>query len=238
MTFTGFPDAALDFYEGLLADNTKAYWTDHRSVYDEAVAGPMKELLAALEPEFGAVKLFRPYRDVRFAKDKTPYKGHAAAAAQDAGQALYLQFGADGLMLAGGLWMAATDQARRLRAAIAEDLPGTALVTVLDRLTADGFQVGGHRLVRVPKEHADAPRQDLLTLTSLTASQQHLPAPWLHTPAAYDRIAAAWRALGPLNAWLDQHVGASRTPARGASPPARGVSPPARGVSPPARGVS
>ncbi len=216
MTFTGFPDAALDFYEGLEADNSKAYWTDHKPVYDQAVAAPMKELLAALEPEFGPVKFFRPYRDVRFSKDKIPYKDHAAAAAEDAGQALYLQLGADGLMLAGGLHMAATDQARRLRAAIADDLSGGTLGGILEQLTADGFAFGGDRLVRVPKEHADAPRQELLTLKSLTASQHHRPAPWLHTAKAYDRIATAWRALGPLNAWLHQHVGASRAPGRGA----------------------
>ena len=208
--FTGFPEAALDFYEGLESDNTKAYWTDHKPVYDAAVQTPARALVAALEPEFGPVKFFRPYRDVRFSKDKIPYKTHAAMAAEDDGQALYLHVGADGLMLAGGLYMATTDQARRLRAAIADDLPGTALIKVIKRLTAQGFQVSGDRLKRMPKEHADAPRQDLLTLKSLTAGVQHPPQPWLHTPEAYDRIVAAWRALGPLNAWLGQHVGAPR----------------------------
>ena len=208
--FVGFPEAALDFYEGLESDNSKAYWTDHKPVYDVAVQTPMRALVAALEPEFGAVKFFRPYRDVRFSKDKVPSTTHAAIAAEDAGQALDLQVGADGLMLAGGLYMAATDQARRLRAAIADDRPGRALVKVLARLDSQGYQVNGDRLKRVPKEHADAPRQDLLTLKSLTAGVQHPPAPWLHTPEAYDRIVTAWRDLSPLNAWLHQHVGAPR----------------------------
>ena len=208
--FAGFPEAALDFYEGLESDNSKAYWTDHKPVYDVAVQTPMRALVAALEPEFGPVKFFRPYRDVRFSKDKVPYKTHAAIAADDAGQALYLQVGADGLMLAGGLYLAATDQARRLRAAIADDRPGRALVKVLTRLGNQGYQVSGDRLKRVPKEHADAPRQDLVTLKSLTAGVQHPPQPWLHTPEAYDRIVTAWRDLSALNAWLHQHVGASR----------------------------
>lgn len=209
--FTGFPEAALDFYEGLEADNTKAYWTDHKQVYDDAVQTPMRALVTGLESEFGPVKFFRPYRDVRFSKDKIPYKTHAAIAAEDAGLALYLQFGADGLMLAGGLHMATTDQARRLRTAIADDLPGAALTKVVKGLGRHGFRVDGERLQRVPKEHAEAPRQELLTLKSLTAAQQHPPAPWLHTPEAYDRIVAAWRAMGPLNAWLTQHVGPPRT---------------------------
>lgn len=72
MMFTGFPEQALVFYEGLRADNTKAYWQDHRATYDACVKAPMEALLAALEPEFGPAKFFRPYRDVRFSKDNPP----------------------------------------------------------------------------------------------------------------------------------------------------------------------
>ena len=60
-------------------DNTKSFWTAHKDVYDTAVKAPMAALVAALEPEFGKAKVFRPYRDVRFAKDKTPYKTHQGA---------------------------------------------------------------------------------------------------------------------------------------------------------------
>ena len=79
MDFTGFPVAALDFYDDLEMDNTKSFWEAHKAVYADSVAAPMKALTAALEPEFGAPKVFRPYRDVRFAKDKTPYKTHQGA---------------------------------------------------------------------------------------------------------------------------------------------------------------
>ena len=64
--FAGIPIAALDFYEDLEADNSKAFWTAHKHVYDEAVRGPMDALLAELSAEFGTPKVFRPYRDVRF----------------------------------------------------------------------------------------------------------------------------------------------------------------------------
>ncbi len=50
---TGFPEEALVFYEGLEADNTKAYWTDHKDVYDTCVRAPLDALLAELAPEFG-----------------------------------------------------------------------------------------------------------------------------------------------------------------------------------------
>jgi uncharacterized protein (TIGR02453 family) len=212
VTFRGFPESALDFYEGLLADNSKAYWTDHRSTYDDAVRAPMQALLDALGPEFGEAKLFRPYRDVRFSKDKTPYKTHAAAAVGDDVQGgLYVQLSADGLLLAGGAHGLATDQARRLRSAAAEDRPGGALVALLDRLRAQGWTVEGERLKRVPPDlPKDSPRADLLTLKTLWAAKHLEPGPWLHTAEAAEVVAAAWREVAPLNDWLAQHVGPTR----------------------------
>ena len=78
MVFSGWAEEALDFYEGLEADNTKTYWTRQRAVYDEQILHPMMELLDELGPEFGESKIFRPYRDVRFSKDKTPCAAVAA----------------------------------------------------------------------------------------------------------------------------------------------------------------
>lgn len=213
MSFEGFPEQALIFYEGLEADNTKAYWSDHKATYDTCVAAPMQALLAELEPEFGPAKLFRPYRDVRFAKDKTPYKTQAAAVVRGDGEdALYLALSADGLFLGGGYHHLATDQARRLREAIADDRTGPPLATLLDTLRAAGWDVGGEQLARIPKPWDDGhPRAALLRSKSLTASRAHPPAAWLHTPAALARVAQQWRQLGPLNDWLRQRVGVSRT---------------------------
>ncbi len=83
MSFQGWPEAALDFFEGLEHDNSKAYWTAHRHIYDEAVLGPMTELTEDLGQEFGPVKIFRPYRDIRFSADKSPYRTEAGAIARD-----------------------------------------------------------------------------------------------------------------------------------------------------------
>ncbi len=212
-TTLGFPERALDFYEGLEADNSKAYWTAHREVYQACVRGPLEALLAALEPEFGPAKIFRPYRDVRFSRDKTPYKTAAAAAIGDDVQGgLYVQLSAAGLLVAGGAHGLTTDQARRLRAAVADDRSGEALVQVLQELGDAGFTVEAERLKRVPRElPADSPRADLLTCKTLFAARSHEPQEWLHTPEVVERVAADWRALRPLNDWLRQHVGPPRT---------------------------
>jgi uncharacterized protein (TIGR02453 family) len=204
----GFPEEALVFYEGLEADNTKAYWTDHKAVYERAVREPLDALLAELAPEFGTAKVFRPYRDVRFSKDKTPYKTAAAAVVEGDGS-LYLQLGADGLYVGGGYWHTETDQVQRLRAAVDDDRSGRALQAVLDGLA--GWEVMGERLKRVPKPYApDHPRADLLVHKTLAAGLRFEPAEWLHTAECGERVAAAWRQVQPLNAWLAQHVGPTR----------------------------
>ena len=84
MGFRGWPAEAIEFYEGLEADNSKTYWTENKSVYENLVLRPMTELLAELTPEFGGSKIFRPYRDVRFSTDKAPYKTTIAATSSTA----------------------------------------------------------------------------------------------------------------------------------------------------------
>ena len=210
--FEGFPEQALVFYEGLEADNTKAFWQDHKAVYERAVKAPMEALLADLAPEFGPAKMFRPYRDVRFSADKTPYKTHAAGVVEGRG-ALYVQLGADGLYVGGGYWHTQTDQVQRLRAAVDDDLSGRQLQAVLDGL--DGWEVIGERLQRLPKPYApDHPRADLLRHKGLAAGLRFEPAEWLHEPECGLRVAQAWRQVLPLNAWLDQHVGPTHVPPR------------------------
>jgi uncharacterized protein (TIGR02453 family) len=207
LTFDGFPDQALVFYEGLEADNSKAYWSDHKAVYDECVAAPMKALLSELEPTFGTAKLFRPYRDVRFSKDKTPYKTRQYAVVHLGDQGLYVGIDANGLHLGGGMFHAGPEQVQRLRTAVDDERTGAALTKLLVTLRRKGWQVGGDQLKRVPKPWDDShPRADLLRHKSLISWVDHAPEDWLHTRAAKERVAAAWKTLAPLNAWLAQNA--------------------------------
>jgi uncharacterized protein (TIGR02453 family) len=206
MTFTGIPAAALDFYEDLENDNSKGFWTEHKHVYEESVRAPMTALAAELEKHFGPGKFFRPYRDVRFSKDKTPYKTHQGIWFGETSR--YLQVSAAGLLLAGGYWQSSTPQVQRLRRAVADDVVGPLLETVLAGVRRKGWTVRGEQLVRVPpgfdKEH---PRADLLRHKSLTAGKELGFPDWLHTSAARTEITKQWRGLTPLIGWLDTHVG-------------------------------
>ena len=122
MTFPGWPAEAFDFYEGLEADNSKAYWQANKHRYERVGQGAVRGPLGELDQEFGPFRLFRPYRDVRFSKDKTPYKTAAAASSEgERGTGLYVQVSAAGLMVGSGYYHMASDQLARFREAVDDD---------------------------------------------------------------------------------------------------------------------
>jgi uncharacterized protein (TIGR02453 family) len=201
------------FYEGLEADNTKTYWTRHKADYDAHVKGPLQALVDELAAEFGPAKIFRPYRDVRFSNDKTPYKTHQGAVVHPEGRGAggwYVQISAEGLMVSGGSWRLESDQVERYRRAVADAIQGPRLQAEVDRLVASGFAIGGDRLSRVPAGYsADAERIDLLRHKSLHASRRWEPADWLHEREALEKVRSSWRELIRLNTWLADNVGAT-----------------------------
>lgn len=210
MTFTGFPVAALDFYDDLEEDNSRTFWLAHKHIYDESVRAPIAQLMAELEPEFGPAKVFRPHRDVRFAKDKTPYKTNQGAVVGDGqgGGALYMHISAPGLFVAGGFWQMASDQVARYRRAVADDIAGAELERRLALVRKAKLEIGGAQLTRVPSGFdKDHPRAELLRHKALTASREFGTPDWLQTPRAKAEIVRAWRAMAPLNDWLGAHVG-------------------------------
>ena len=211
MTFDGISFAALDFYEDLEADNSKSFWTAHRQVYDEQVKAPLQELAAELAAEFGTAKFFRPFRDVRFAKDKTPYKTHQGVYFAESRR--YLQVSAAGLYASGGYYELASDQVSRYRRAVAEDLPGQALVQSIKLATRSKLEIRGDQLSRIPTGFAkDHPRQELLRHKSIWATREFGRPDWLQTARAKTELVRAWRAMQPLIDWLDKNVGQSDIP--------------------------
>jgi uncharacterized protein (TIGR02453 family) len=218
VSFEGFPDEGLIFYEGLEADNSKTYWTQHKADYDTQVRAPLQALLDELAPEFGTAKVFRPYRDVRFSHDKTPYKTHQGAVVHPDGAGAgswYLQISAEGLMVSGGCWRLESDQVSRYRRAVTDGVQGSILQAEVDRLTAGGWAIEGERLSRVPAGFApDAERMDLLKHKSLHGTRRWEPTDWVHERRALEEIRAAWRELRTLNSWLADNVGATAKDSR------------------------
>ena len=213
MTFDGFPDDAFAFYEGLEADNSKAYWTAHKETYDTAVRAPMAALLAELEPEFGPGHVYRPFRDLRFSRDKTPYKDHQGGYVELADAVgYYLQVSAAGLLVAGGWYSAQGQQVARYREAV-DGPDGAELERIVGQLPEHGLQLGGDMLKTRPRgTDPDHPRLELLRHRSVTAWRAFEPEPWVHTGAVVDAVRDAWRAATPILDWLAGHVGPGEEP--------------------------
>lgn len=204
--FRGWAPEVGDFFDELELDNTKAHWAADKEFYVVDVLGPMEALLAALAPEFGEGRVFRPYRDTRFSSDKSPYKT-TIAAHNDAG---YISLSSDALGVGSGLYMPSPAQLARFRAAVADERTGEQLVGVVKELRRRRIQVSAHETLKTaPRGYgSDHPRIDLLRQKGLTAWKEWPVGPWLGTVAPKGRIAEVLRATSPLRSWLDRNVGA------------------------------
>jgi uncharacterized protein (TIGR02453 family) len=220
VTFTGFGEHAIDFFDGLTADNSKPYWEDNKAIYQTDVREPMEALLAALEKEFGdlgSAKVFRPYRDVRFARDKSPYKTNCGGVIEQGrgGGAYYVEVSSAGLRVGGGCFHLQSDQIARFRVAAADDIRGPVLEKTLDRLRRRGWEIKGDQMKTRPRDYpADHPRIDLLRYRSVYTVKVWEPDDVLHEKACLDRVRKAWREIRPFNEWAADHVGVSAQPVR------------------------
>ena len=204
--FTGFPVAALDFYDDLEVDNTKSFWASHKHVYDDCVKAPMTAFCDALAPEFGDAKIFRPYRDVRFAKDKTPYKTHQGAfVAAGPATGWYAEISARGVRVGAGFYEASGKRLAAIRAAMADDTTGPRLLRIVRKLERAGFEINGEQLKTAPRGYAaDHPRIDLLRRKQLFAGRSYGFEDVIHTPQVLELARADWKALRPLVRWLTE----------------------------------
>jgi uncharacterized protein (TIGR02453 family) len=212
--FRGFPEDGLAFFAELEANNERGWWLANKDRFEESVRDPMRAMLDRLEPRYGIFQVFRMNRDVRFSKDKSPYKtAHAAMTETDGGSALYVSFSGAGLFVGAGVYYAARDQVSRLRDAVADDRTGPSLERAIAVVRKSGLDVNGGReppLTTAPKGFPrDHPRIDLLRWKGCTAMKDLGAPSWLHTSHAATEVDKAWKKAAPLLDWLDANVGAS-----------------------------
>jgi uncharacterized protein (TIGR02453 family) len=213
--FDGFPVQAFELYEQLADNNTRTWWTAHKSDYQRFVREPMEQLVGELADEFGAANIFRPYRDARFSKDKTPIKDHQGAfvGVEDA-IGYYVQLSAAGLMVAGGWYAPQGEQIARYRQSV-EGPAGAELERIVVTMRRS-WEVDGRQLKTRPRGvDPDHPRLDLLRNRALTVARHYPVEPWLGTRKALSTVRSSWRSMRPIVEWLGDFVGPADDPGRG-----------------------
>jgi uncharacterized protein (DUF2461 family) len=152
--FSGFAAQSIDFFRRLEEDNSKDFWTGHRSTYDDTIKPTFLRLLDGVSG-FGGWRVYRPNNDTRFGTSKGPYKTFIGAVAERAdGVGAFLQMSAKGLLIGTGIPMPAPDQLSSLRVALDDPTKATSFLAAVAKAEAKGVGVHGGRyeaLARVPR---------------------------------------------------------------------------------------
>ena len=220
--FEGFADDGARFFKALARNNERAWFLAHKAELEEGWNAPMKALLDEVREgidrayphcDLAEPKVFRVFRDVRFSKDKSPYKTHiggyipiarAGKATTDLPMALYFHVGATERFGAAGHYMMQPGSLAGFRKAVADDARGRELTKILTRLEKRGYAPGSHdALARVPKGFdLDHPRADLLKRKGLIVTYPALPKGILVRRELVKWLVSACKASAPLVEWL------------------------------------
>ena len=226
--FDGFADADAKFFRNLTKNQNRDWFQAHTHEYEDGYVTPMNALLEEVRPQIarffgdyavGAPKIFRIYRDVRFSKDKSPYKTHIGGylpltRGANMGRGLelpaplYLQIGSETFVGAGS-YMLSPEKLTRFRDAILDERLGKALVKLCDKLTKAGFVVeSSDALKTVPRGFDPAhPRAEWLKRKSLTVGFPPLPQELLVSRELIDWLVKATKQAAPLMLWLADATG-------------------------------
>jgi uncharacterized protein (TIGR02453 family) len=219
--FDGFADRTGRFFRALARNQRRDWFAAHRGEYERGWLAPMKLLLAEVRERIdgffprhplGAPKVFRIHRDVRFAKDKSPYKTHiggyvaidGAGEGPSAPAALYLHIGSAEVFVAAGQYMMDPAQLARFREAVVDNRRGGDLVAILRKLGRAGFAVGSHDVLqRVPRGlDPGHPRAELLKRKGLIVTFPAPPRELLVARPLVDWLVTHTKRAVPLVEWL------------------------------------
>jgi uncharacterized protein (TIGR02453 family) len=217
--FEGFPREGIDFLAALAENNDRAWFTPRKADYERLVKRPLEALCLALGERFTARGIpltsdparspFRIYRDVRFSRDKSPYKPYASARfpAVGGGPGGYFHLAPGDIFAGGGIWHAEPAVLRAWRTTVASS-PAEVRSVLEDPAFVRTFgSVDGDRLKRVPAGFSrDDPNADLLTLKDVTFGRRLSDADVM-APSLPDLLADTYAAAGPLIALLGRVVG-------------------------------
>jgi uncharacterized protein (TIGR02453 family) len=219
--YEGFADRDARFFRALARNQRRDWFELHRHEYEVGWHAPMKALLGEVRERLDRLfpqhplaepKVFRIHRDVRFSKDKSPYKTHiggyiaieGSGSGPAAASPLYVHVGANERFVCAGHYMMDGEQLARFRAALLDDARGEPLAKTLARLERAGFGVGSHETLRKVPRGVDPnhPRAELLKRKGLIVSFPALPRDLLVGRGLVNWLVTHAKRTVPVVEWL------------------------------------
>jgi len=219
--FNGFPKQCISFFRNLKKNNTKEWFADHRGEYDEHVLAPSRAFVVAmgdrlkdLSPYVHAESkvnrsLFRIHRDIRFSKDKSPYKTHMGIWFWEGSRqrmecsGYYFHVDPPNLLLGVGIYMFPKPMMKAYRDSVVHPEHGPALAKAVDAVTGKDYKPGGRHYKRVPSgydvDHENA--EYLLYNGFHMGAEKKIPAE-LHSPELVEYCFERYREMYPVHQWL------------------------------------
>jgi uncharacterized protein (TIGR02453 family) len=225
MTFEGFPVETFRYLTDLTLHNDKSWFDANRKRYESLYLAPAIALIEVLGPRLqselpGDVQyearvngsLFRINRDLRFSKDKTPYKNHIDMWFWQGGRkgwaspGYYMRLLPDLMILGAGMHQFGKADLDAFRHAVVDEVLGTRLVETVTKVEKAGpYAIGGESRKKVPRGFdADHPRAGFLLHEGLHATLEQPVPPEAHGAGFVDYCLAHYKAMSPINAWLSE----------------------------------
>ena len=216
-----FDNRTFAFLQDLAANNDRTWFQEHRDRYEAHVKAPALELIQDLGAPFAAISshfhvgprsLFRVHRDVRFSKDKRPYKTTIGLHFRhDAGRdahapGYYLHVEPGGSFVGLGMWHPDGTALRKVRDRIVES-PEVWREAVGDEVFRDTFELEGERLKRAPRGYdADHPLIEDLKRKDFIGGHK-VPDSFVLDRELPDRLTSLFAAGTPFMRFLCEAVG-------------------------------
>jgi len=219
--FSGFPRQYFSFFNQLKKNNSKEWFEKHRGDYDEFVLHPAREFviemgkkLRKIAPGVNAIpkinqSLFKINRDVRFSKDKSPYKTYMGIWLWEGNRkrmessGFYLHVENKNLLIGVGIKMFPKPLLDRYRKAVVDKKQGAALKSAVNKVTAKGCLIDGKHYKKIPRGYdAEQPNAEYLLYNGLTARVEEKVPDAFHSDAIIDYAYAHYKNMLPLHRWL------------------------------------
>lgn len=221
--FEGFPEQGFRFFRELAVNNNREWFAEHKQEYIDFLQTPavslVVELGKRLKSEFpgirydlrtnGAGSIMRIYRDIRFSKDKTPYKTHIGINFWEGPQkkgspGFHFFMDTEGAAFYGGYHVFPKEYLAAYRESVAHDASGSKLREALGKMVKhEGFEYGGEQLKRVPPGYdKESPQSDLLRYKGLWVKSPKLDPNTLSSPTLVDTCATHAHIMGPVHRWF------------------------------------